>query len=120
MLELLRSGHGHQKMLLTPDFKRDLRWFAKFLPTYNGVSLYNHKPVDLNLELDACLTDFCGGCGRYVYHFSIVRGIHNWTIVQLEMVNILIAISLFLWASRKVHIKCNNEAVVTVLKSAKT
>ena len=34
MLDLLRSCYGHQKIKLTPDFKRDLRWFTKFLPTY--------------------------------------------------------------------------------------
>ena len=42
MLDLLKSAHGRQKILLTPDFKRDLRWFAKFLPTYNGISLYDY------------------------------------------------------------------------------
>ena len=53
MLDLLRFAHGHQKVTLTPDFKRDLRWFAKFLPLYNGVSLYDHRPIDVSLELDA-------------------------------------------------------------------
>ena len=122
MLELLRSAHGRQKILLTPDFKRDLRWFAKFLPHYNGVSLYNHKLVDLTLELDVCLTGFGGRCGRYVYHLPIERGFRNWTIVHLEMVNILIAIRLFtfLWTSKRILIRCDNEAVVTVLKSGKT
>ena len=43
MLELLRSAHIRQKISLTPDFKRDLRWFAKFLLQYNGMSLYDHK-----------------------------------------------------------------------------
>ena len=79
MLELLRAAQGRQKILLTPDFKRDLRWFAKFLPRYNGVSLYDHKSVDLTLELDACLTGFGGRCGRYVYHLPIERGFRNWT-----------------------------------------
>ena len=46
----------------------------------------------------------------------------NWSIVQLEMVNILLAVRLFQahWASRKVLIKCDNEAVVSVLRSGKT
>ena len=120
MLELLRSAQGHQKMLLTPDFKRDLRRFAGLLPKYIGVSLYNHRLVDLTLELDACLTGFGGRCGRYVYHLPIEC--RNWTILHLEMVNILIAIRLFtfFWASKKILIKCDNDAVVTVLKSGKT
>ena len=70
MLELLRSSHGRQKILLTPDFKRDLRWFAKFLSRYNGISMYDHKRVDATLELDSCLTGF-GGCrGNLVYHLK--------------------------------------------------
>ena len=110
------------KNLLTPDFKMNLRWFAKFLPKYNGVSLYNNNLVDLTLELDVCLTGFGGRCGCYVYHMPIERGFRNWTIVHLEMVNILIAIRLFtsLWASKKILIRCDNEAVVTVHKSGKT
>ena len=88
----------------------------------HGVSLYNHKSVYSTLELDACLISFGGRCGRHVYHFPIVRSFKNWTIVHLEMVDILIAIRLFkfLWASKKVLLKCDSEAVVTVLKSGKT
>ena len=44
MLELLRASHTSQKTL-TQDFKRDLRWFAKFLAKYNGVSLYDHAAI---------------------------------------------------------------------------
>ena len=51
------------KNLLTPDFKRDLRWFAKFFPMYNGISLYDHKKVDAAFVLGACLTSFGGVVG---------------------------------------------------------
>ena len=37
MLDLLRASHVTQKITLTPEFKRDLRWFATYLPRYNGV-----------------------------------------------------------------------------------
>ena len=63
MLELLRSSINTQKIVLTPDFKRDLCWFAKFLPLYNGVSLYDHKHVHQTLELDANLTGLGGARG---------------------------------------------------------
>ena len=122
MLELLRSSHASQRITLTTDFKRDLQWFATFLPQYNGVSMYDHKVIDMSLELDACLTGFGGRCGRFVYHLAISRGFRNWTIVHLEMVNILMALRLFaqLWSTRKILIQCDNLAVVTVLKSGKT
>ena len=60
MLELLRASHGCQKILLTSDFKRDLRWFDRFLSKYNGISMYVHKRGEATLELDACLTGFGG------------------------------------------------------------
>ena len=95
MLDLLRCGHGRPKIILTPDFKRDLGWFAKFLPTYNGVSLYDHKNFHVTLELDSCLTGFGGRSLNCVYHLPIQSGFRNWTIVHLEMVNILLAICIF-------------------------
>ena len=121
MLALLRSGHAAQKITLTPEFKRDLRWFDKFLPLYNGVSLYDHRPIDHTLELDACLKGLGGRWCRYVYHLPIPEGHMNWSIVHLEMINILLSIRLFQaqWAGRKVLIKCDNEAVVTVLRSGR-
>ena len=45
MLELLRSSHATQRITLTSEFKRDLNWFATFLPKYNGISLYDHRPL---------------------------------------------------------------------------
>ena len=122
MLELLRSSHATQRITLTSDFKKDLHWFATFLPKYNGVSLYDRRPIDMALHLDACLTSFGGRCGQFVYHLPITRGFRNWTIVHLEMVNILLVMRLFanIWAEKKIQINCDNEAVVTVLTTGKT
>ena len=72
MLPLLRAGH---------EFRRDLRWFEKFLPLYNGVSLYDHRPIDHTLELDACLTGLGGRWCDFVYHLPIPLGFMNWSIV---------------------------------------
>ena len=95
---------------------------SKFLPFYNGVSLYDHRPTDYTLELDVCLTGLGGRWCSFVYHLPIPQGFMNWSIVQLEMVNILLAVRLFQahWAGRKILIKCDNEAVVSVLRSGRT
>ena len=121
MLALLRSGHAAQKITLTPEFKRDLKWFDKFLPLYNGVSLYDHRPIDHTLELDACLTGLGGRWCSFVYHLPICEGYINLSIVHLEMINVLLAVRLFQaqWAGRKVLIKCGNDAFVTVLRSGR-
>ena len=106
----------------TPEFRHNLRWFTKVLPLYNGVSLYDHRPIDYTLELDVYLKGLGGRWCNFVYHLPIALGFMNWSIVQLEMVNTLLAVRLFQahWPGRKVLIKCDNEAVVSVLRSGKT
>ena len=60
MLQTLRSSYGHTSIKLDPEFHRDLRWFEKFLPLYNGVSLYDHKKCGHRVHLDACLQGLGG------------------------------------------------------------
>ena len=68
MLALLGSSHDNQKIILISDFKRDLWWFAKFLLSII-VSFYNHRPIDLTLELDACLTGLEGRWNNFLTIF---------------------------------------------------
>ena len=83
-------------------------------------SLYGHRPIDHTLELDVCLTGLGGRWCSFVYHLPISEGYMSWSIVHLERVKVLLAVRLFQtqWAGRKVLIKCDNEAVVTVLRSS--
>ena len=74
MLELLRSTHAYAKIHLNADFHHDLAWFVKFLSLYNGVLLYDHKPISCRLELEACLTGLGGRYENWVYHLQIKRG----------------------------------------------
>ena len=52
----------------------------------------------------------------------LVKGDKQCNIVQLEMVNILLTMRLFcrLWHGKEILVKCDNHAVVTVLRSGKT
>ena len=122
MLEVLRSASNPGRIVLTPDFHRDLRWLKKFLPGYNGVSMYGHKEVDFVLHLDACLTGLSGCWGNMVYHLPIPRGFKSLDIVHLEMANILVAVKSFAraWTGQRVLIKCDNQAVVAVLNLGKS
>ena len=122
MLHVLRQAQNPHKILLDADFQRDLLWFKKFLVDYNGVSLFNHRPVQATLELDASLTGL-GGCWmNFVYTLPIPLGYKNMGIVQLEMINIVLALKLFAndWKEKKVLIRCDNQAVVMVLQSGRT
>ena len=95
MLDLLRASHADIKNHLNVDFHGDLTWFAVFLPLYNGVLLYDHKPIICTLELDAWLTGPGGRWKNWVYLLPIQRGFRNCSIVHLKMVNILLAVRLF-------------------------
>ena len=122
MLDLLRQNYDASFINLTQAFRRDLRWFARFLEQYNGVSMYNHRKVDHVVELDACLDGLGAVWKNYVYHLPIPRHYLSLTIVHLEMINILVAIKAFgpFWARKKVLVKCDNQAVVSVLKHSRT
>ena len=82
-----------------------------------GVSLYDHRLIDVEFDIDACLTGLGGRCANYVF-----PGYMNWTIVHLKTINVLLVLCLFHnhWTKKKVLIHCDNQAVVTVLNTGKT
>ena len=122
MLDLLRQNYDASSIKLTQPFKRDLRWFTRFLENYNGVSMYTHRKIDHVVKLDACRDGLGAVWKNYVYHLPIPSHYLNLTIVHLEMINILVAIKAFgpFWAQKKVLVKCDNQAVVSVLRHSRT
>ena len=74
------------------------------------------------VELNTCLEGLGGRWESVVYYVPIVRQYENLAITQLGMLNTVVALKLFAssWQSRKIHIKCDNLAVVQVLKSGRT
>ena len=122
MLELLRNNYDASTITPTHEFKRDLRWFDKFLSRYNGRSFFDHKPVFGVIDLDACLTGLGGRYNNKVYHLPVVEHFQNLGIVHLEMVNILVAVRIFApdWQHRSILVRCDNAAVVQVLNNGKT
>ena len=118
----LRQNYDKKSITLTQEFKRDLIWFITFVQKYNGVSFFDHKRSQEIIELDACLTGFGGRWANYVYHIPIEKHYGNLAITQLEMLNTLAAIRVFAayWSKKRIHIRCDNLAVVQVLRSGKT
>ena len=59
--------------------------------------------------LDVCLIGFGGRSGNCICHLPIQRGFRNWTIVHLEIVNILLAILIFKleWTDKRILIQCD-------------
>ena len=84
--------------------------------------MYNHRHVDYQVALDACL-DLLGAVWKnYLYHLPIPYHYLDLGRVHLDMVNILVALKLFgpFWCGCKVLIQCDEQAVVSVLINGKT
>ena len=122
MLDTLRSHFGKEDILLDQNFHRDLNWFIKFLPYFNGVVFFNHALFRMIIELNACLEGLGAICQNQVYSIKIPKNFENYGIVHLEMLNILVALRVWChqWATHRILLKCDNQAVVSVLNSGKT
>ena len=44
MLEVLRNHHGKKKVLLDQEFHKDIQWFIKFMPQFNGTTFFDPRP----------------------------------------------------------------------------
>ena len=122
LLEFLRSMEDRGQEDLTVEAKRDINWFQKCLPTFNGVTFFDQRQVDGAIELDASLQGLGAVWGSQIYALSIPLGYLNFQIVHLEMLNILVALRAWgsQWLHKRISIACDNEAVVCVLNSGKT
>ena len=111
-----------QTVPVTKEAKRDINWFLKFIPLYNGVMFFDQKPTDYSTELDASLQGMGARWGSQVYALQIPLGYMDLQIVHLEMLNILAALKVWhkSWKDSKVAIACDKLAVVQVLNSGKT
>ena len=125
MLELFRNNSHKKKIHLSTSFFQDLAWFQKFLPHFNGTTIFRkpHIPESEALHLDACLSGM-GAIWRNRVYSTPVPAIPGFDlkIVHLEMMNIIVALRLWgpLWQHSQVKIFCDNEAVVQVVASSRT
>ena len=122
LLDVLRSMHDKDQVALSQEAQRDINWFQKFLPTFNGITIFDHRPIAHEIELDVCLQGLGARWGSQVFAFPLPLGYLNYNIAHLEMLNILVALRVWqnFWAKSRVRIACDNEAVVQVLGSGRT
>ena len=78
--------------------------------------------LQATIELDACLQGLGAIYRNQVYVFPIPQYCDSFSMVHLEMLNILVAIRVWgkVWKHQRILIKCDNQAVVSVLNSGKT
>ena len=122
LLKFLRAMEDKGQQKLTVEARRDINWFQKFLPTFNGVTFFDQKPVDGAIELDASLQGLGAVWGSQIYAMEVPLGYLGFQIVHLEMINILVALRIWgsQWLHKRISIACDNEAVVYVLNSGRT
>ena len=122
LLDVLRSMHDKDQGVLSQEAQRDINWFQKFLLTFNGITIFDHRPIAHEIELDACLQGLGARWGSQVFAFPLPLGYLNYNIAHLEMLNILVVLRVWqnFWAKTRVRIACDNEAVVQVLGSGHT
>ena len=120
MLAVLRQDVRIIEFSLNEEFHRDLRWFSTFLVSFNGVTMYDRRPVVT--YLDASLTGLGGCFNNLVYTLPIPPVYNSYSIVHLEMINVLAALKLWAqsWANKLVRLYCDNQAVVQVLSTGNT
>ena len=121
MLALLRNNFDKKYIKITEDFKQDLNWFNTFLSVYNGVSFFHHNTSKI-VHLDACPYGLGAIFNSQVYALPLAQEYRHVNIASLELLNILVALKVWhsQWAGLKVLIKCDNQAVVSVLNSGRS
>ena len=80
---------------LTVEAKRDIIWFMQFLPRFNGITIFDHRPISAKIELDASLQGLGARWGDRIYSLVLPLGYMNFQIVHLEMRNILAALKVW-------------------------
>jgi hypothetical protein len=108
--------------------KRDLQWWQEFLPQWNGIRLLQPSRLQAYLWTDASGTKGIGGYflldrsvlpqRSQVFSRMVPQRHKKKHINYKEMFAVLQALQLWLasFAGRRVHVYCDNEAVVTALR----
>ena len=97
-----------------------------FLDQFNGTCSYLYTPIQCTdtIQLDPCLTGVGARFSNQVYQYQFKDNEVpcSFSIVRLEMWNVLIAIRVLAdeWSNCSLVIKCENEAMVNVVNSGVT
>lgn len=124
LLNFLRNMSDNSYTPLPMEALADIRWWKKFMPTYNGVSMMPwqewSKPDDV-LSSDACPS----GCGAWVedefFHRPFPAHVlaQNLDINSLELLTVVVAVKLWgnRWQGKRIMIYCDNMTSVVVINS---
>ena len=127
ILDTLRSlRRNHHWVKLSAEFRKDIRWWMRFINVYNGVSFIPTQlwsAADSIFSTDACLTG-CGGMSSDQYfhvEFPAEVLLRFTAIHLLEALAIVIALRLWgrHWRGLRILVYCDNFSVVSSLNSGR-
>lgn len=127
LLNQLRSIHETNTFEVSEDVRGDLRWWYKFLPLFNGVTVLRNIDTGVPgvIISSDCNLKACGGYSFPEYfHACFPDFILQQTnhISQRELATVVLCLRL--WSNRlagmKVHFHCDNQASVSCVNSGRT
>ena len=127
ILDTLRSlRRYHYWVKLSAEFRKDIRWWMRFINVYNGVSLVPTQlwsAPDSIFSTDACLTGCRGMSSEQYFHVEFPPEVLlQFTAIHLlEALDIVIAIRLWgrSWRGLRIMVHCDNFSVVSSLNSGR-
>jgi len=108
------------KIIVDRNFRCDLRFFMRFLPIYNGVSIILDSTwSSMIIEVDASSWGAGGFCGENWFSLQWSHQEKAMDISLQEMVAIILACKAFghLWVGLKVTVRSDNQAVCSAVHS---
>ena len=126
MLQDLREAPDVGATSLSLGFKKDIGFFARLLPDFNGVKMMLKEQVACQelLQLDACLTG-CGAFdGREYYSEAFPSAVRErqHPIARLELLNVVVAVKLWAksWTHRRVRVYCDNMNACVAIRTGRS
>ena len=128
LLNFLRTFNASNALVLNiPDQAlKDINWFHKFLPRFNGVHVVPAsvwEDPDVTFATDACLVGCGGVSGSRYFHtqfpgFILDQSLH---ISELELLTVIIALKLWshYFKGRRISVFCDNEPSVLAINSGR-
>ena len=118
-----RQVHMDGHLRLNAEFRADLRWWATFLDTWNGVSVISalcRCPIDARLVTDASGSWGCGAYFGSKWFALSWSSCPAWAEVHISVQELLpIVVSCAIWGSdmtgRHIRCLCDNAAVVVMI-----